>query len=339
MNKTAEELVESLRCASEGLTNALTSITVKVSFVFLATVILLSYYFAVLAIRALWNNNIFSNSTRLILIVCLLNSVVHQSTMMEIRIRQVYRSFVYSSEPCRLPFHFTDCEVELYFYYLTNYFSTYSVFSLTFDRLISYFFPKCYISYPYQVSISLLIIQLVFTLGTYYFGLYGVPKLGYVPICNYAPRLATNFVKINDFRTTIMVFCIIVTIFIYYLNVKSEKQIKRTSYSLGEQYLARENVATSQSVCILIVLQFVCISVSSFGVNYIKSIKSTLSDEEYNKIAPFVVGVTYANLCLPLVIYFKTKLTIRKRRIRIGVMTSVYGDVGEHINRLKKSWE
>lgn len=74
-------------------------------------------------------------------------------------------------------------------------------------------------------------------------------------------------------------------------------RIKRTSYSLGEQYLARENVATSQSVCILIVLQFVCISVSSFGVNYIKSIKSTLSDEEYNKIAPFVVVSCFSDLC------------------------------------------
>ncbi|CAB04702.2 Serpentine receptor class alpha-24 [Caenorhabditis elegans] len=339
MNKTAEEIVESRRCASEGLTNALTSITVKMSSVLVVTVILLSYYFARLAIRTLWKNNIFSNSTRLILLVCLLNSIIHQTTMLEIRIRQIYRSIVFASEPCRLPFHFTECEVELFVYYLTTYFSTYSVFSLAFDRLISCYTPKYYLSHQYYVSIFLLFIQLIFTLGTYYVGLYGVPPLGYEPFCNYAPKLATNFVKINDFRTLIMGICIIVTVFVYYLSVKSEKQIQQTSYSPGERYIAYENVAASQSVCILIVLQFACILISSLGVNYLRIFKSTLSDEEYNKLAPFFVGVTYANLCLPLVIHCKTKLTIRNRKLRIGVMTSMYGDVGEHINRLKKSWE
>ncbi|CAB07598.2 Serpentine receptor class alpha-17 [Caenorhabditis elegans] len=337
MNQT--ELLESLKCASEGMVKAMTSTTMKLNFVFIATVIFLSFYFAGLAIQALLRNNIFSNSTRHILIVCLLNSIVHQAVTLETRIHQVYRSFVYSSEPCRLLFHFTECEVELYFYYLTNYFSTYAVFSLTFDRLVSHYKPKYYFSHQYYVSNSLLIIQLLLSLSTYYVGLYGVPLVGYAPICYYTPRLAVNFSKINDFRTATMVFCIIVTIFIYYLSVKSEKQIHRTSYSPGERYIACENVATSQSVCILIVLQFACIMLSSFGVNYIRARESLMSEENFNKIAPFFPGVTYASLCLPLVIYFKTKLTIRNRKLRIGVMTSMYGDVGDHMNRLKKSWE
>ncbi|CAB04701.1 Serpentine receptor class alpha-23 [Caenorhabditis elegans] len=339
MNKTAEELLDSLKCASDGLASALTSVTLKFNCAFISTIVLISYCFSWLAIQALWNNNIFSNSTRLILIVCLLNSVVHQTTVMETRITQIYRSIVFASEPCEILFRSSECEIELYFYYLTNYFSTYSVFSLTFDRLISHYKSKYYHMHQYFIAISLLVLQFLLAILSFYIAYHGVPLAGYVPMCNYYPKMAVHHITINDVRTVVMVSCIIVTGFAYYLSVKSEKQIQKCSYSPGERYSAYENVTTSQSVCILIVLQFSCTMISSFGVNLLLMMQEAVSEETFTKVGAFLPGVAYANLCLPLAIYFKTKLTIQNRKLRIAVMISMYGDVGEHIARLKKSWE
>ncbi|CAB07596.1 Serpentine receptor class alpha-18 [Caenorhabditis elegans] len=340
MNKTAEEL-DSRNCASESLTNALISITMKFNFIFIITVVLISYCFTWLAIQALWKHNIFSNSTRLILIVCLLNSVVHQTTMLETRITQAYRSVVYDSEPCKLLFRSSDCVFELYLYYPTGYFSTYSVFSLTFDRLISHYKSRYYHMHQYFIATSLLVLQLLLTMFSFYIVFYGVSLAGYVPMCNFRPELTVYYGAINNVRTGVMVSCIIVTMFVYYVCVKSEKQIQKCSYSPGERYSAYENVTTSQSICISIVLQFSCIMISSFGSNLLIHItsKTTVSEEVFYAIVSFLPGVTYANLCLPLVIYFKTKLTTRNRKNRIAVMTSMYGDAGEHIDRLKRSWE
>lgn len=81
------ELIDGPKCASEGIVNAMTSIPVKISFLIIATVIFLSFYFARLAILALLRNNIFSNSTQRILLVCLVNSVFHQAATLEIRVR------------------------------------------------------------------------------------------------------------------------------------------------------------------------------------------------------------------------------------------------------------
>ncbi|CAB07597.1 Serpentine receptor class alpha-21 [Caenorhabditis elegans] len=335
---TAEEL-DSQKCASEGLTSVLTSITMKFNFLFITTVILLSYCFTWLAIRALWKNNIFSNSTRLILIACLLNSVVHQTTMLESRMRQTYRSFVFASEPCNLLYRSSDCVFELHSYYLTGYFSTYSVCSLAFDRLVSHYKSKFYHTHQYFIAVSLLVLQLLLTLVSFYIAYYGVHLAGYVPVCIHYPRLAVHYSTVNTVRTVVMVCCLVVTGFIYYLSVKSEKQIQKSSYSPGKRYTAYENVTTSQSVCILIVLKLFCNMLSSIGINLLLLMGEVVSEGTFVLVALFLPGVTYANLCLPLVIYFKTKLIIRNRKFRIAVMTSMYGDAGEHIDRLKKSWE
>nr|pir hypothetical protein F28C12.3 - Caenorhabditis elegans [Caenorhabditis elegans] len=291
MNKTAEELLDSRKCASEGLTNALTSFMMKMNFSFIVT------------------------------------------------IRQIYRSIVYAAEPCKLLYLSSDCVFELHFYYLTNYFSTYSVFSLTFDRLISHYKSKFYHINQYFIAISLLVFQLFLTLLSFYIAFYGVPLAGYIPMCTYHPALSVYYSTINNVRTGVMVSCIIVTIFVYYLSVNLEKRIQKTSYSPGERYSAYENVTTSKSVCILIVLQFSCIMISSFGVNLLMMSEKSMSEKVFHTIVPFLPGVTYANLCLPLVIFIQTTLTIRTRKMRIAVMTSMYGDVKDHMNRLKKSWE
>ncbi|CAB07602.2 Serpentine receptor class alpha-22 [Caenorhabditis elegans] len=339
MNKTAEDLLDSLKCASKDLSSALTSVTIKFNCIFISTIVLISYCFILLAIQALLRHNIFSNSTRLILIVCLLNSVVHQTTMMETRVRQIYRSFLFASDPCKLLYRSSDCVVDLYFFFLTGYFSTYSVFSLTSDRLVSHYKSKFYHTHQYFIAISLLVIQLLLTLVSFYIAFYGVSLAGYVSVCIQYPKAAVQYGTINTVRTMVMVCCLIVTGFTYYLSVKSEKQIQKISYSPGERYSAYENITTSQSVCIFIILQLSCVMLTSIGMNLLLMMGEAMSEGTFTTIALFLPGITYANLCLPLVIYFKTKLTIRNRKFRIAVMTSMYGDAGEHIARLKKSWE
>lgn len=85
MNKTTEQL-DSESCASGGLAKALTSPIMKINFVCIISIIIISYYFFYLVVKTLIKNNIFSNCTRALLIFCSINSIVHQTTMMEVRV-------------------------------------------------------------------------------------------------------------------------------------------------------------------------------------------------------------------------------------------------------------
>ncbi|CAL2032478.1 unnamed protein product [Caenorhabditis brenneri] len=258
--------------------------------------------------------------------------------MMEIRIRQFYRSILNNGDRCQIQFHSSECLIELYFYYITNYFSTYSVLSLTFDRYLSYKFPSFYFSNQYLVSIGLILIQFILAIGTHLIGFFGVPLAGYVPMCTYPPQLATHFDAINKFRTLIMVLSIVITIFIFYLNAKNERKIHHKSYNTKTRYTAFENMTTSKSVCTLIIVQFSCIMISSFGVTIIRKFEYLMSQEMYHTIIPFLPGVTYANLCLPIVIHYTTKRTIRNRKNKIEEMTSTNGDQDTHMKWLTEVW-
>uniref|UniRef100_A0A1I7TUY9 G_PROTEIN_RECEP_F1_2 domain-containing protein n=1 Tax=Caenorhabditis tropicalis TaxID=1561998 RepID=A0A1I7TUY9_9PELO len=337
MNKTAEQLDGEV-CAPDGLHRALTSSLMKINSAFITSVIILSYVYSYKALKTLLRQNIFSNCTRIILIVCSINSIIHQTTMMEIRIRQTTRSITRYDSPCGIQFHSSECIIELYLYYITNFFSTYSVFSLTFDRFISYKFPSFYLSKQTKIAVVLLFIQLCLALGTYCFGFLGVSYAGYVPMCTYPPRLAKNFDTINTFRTVIMVASIAITLIILYLSVKIERKIHQENYNTKTRYNAFENMTTSKSICVMIILQFVCIIISSFGVTIIRSFEYLIPQEIYHTIVPFLPGVTYANLCLPVVIYYTTKRTIRRRKNKIGEMTSTNGNVESHIKWLKETW-
>ncbi|KAF1766352.1 hypothetical protein GCK72_006309 [Caenorhabditis remanei] len=337
MNKTAEQLEKEV-CASDGLFKALTSTFMKINCVFICSIILISYLFSYKALRILWNHNIFSNCTRLIFFIGSINSIIHQTTMMEIRIRQINRSIVTEIDHCGILFHSPECAVDLYFYYITNFFTTYSVFSLTLDRLIAWKFSSVYLKYQYTIAIILLTIQLIFAVGTYFFGFLGVPLAGYVPMCTYPPRLASDFDAINIIRTVVMVFSIIVLLIIFRSNVKTEKKVHQHSFNTKTRYTAFENMTTSKSVCTLIIIQFLCISISSFGVTLIRKVESFMSEEVYHTIVPFLPGVTYANLCLPVIVYYKTKQTIRRRKEAIDKMTSAPGDVESHMKWLNETW-
>ncbi|CAO4364737.1 unnamed protein product [Caenorhabditis nigoni] len=337
MNKTAEQLDKEI-CAPDGLHKALTSPIMKINFTFIISVIITSYVFSYKALRTLLKHNIFSNCTRIILFVCSINSIVHQTTMMEIRVRQIFRSIVWDQDPCHILFHSSECVVDLYFYYITNYFSTYAVFSLTSDIFISYKFPVFYLSNQYTVSVILLIIQFILAVGTYLFGFLGVPLAGYVPMCTYPPKLTSNFDLINEFRTFVMVLCIGITLVILYFSVKTERMIHQKSYDTRARYTAFENMTTSKSVCTLIVIQFLCIMISSFGVTVIRKFEVIIPQEIYHTIVPFLPGVTYANLCLPIVIYYRTIQAIRRRKTRIVTITSAPADVESHIKWLNETW-
>lgn len=158
----------------------------------------------------------------------------------KIQIRQIYRSIVFDEDHCHILFNSSECVFELYFYYMTNYFSTYSVFSLTFDRfqrhsnflkiwcntyrLIACYFPKLYIKTENLITITLLIIQFSLTVGTHFYAYLGVPLAGYVPMCSYPPQLAIRFDTVNKVRTLVMSCCIVVTLTILYFNIKAEKR-------------------------------------------------------------------------------------------------------------------
>lgn len=159
--------------------------------------------------------------------------------------------------------------------------------------------------HQYFIATSLLVLQLLLTMFSFYIVFYGVSLAGYVPMCNFRPELTVYYGAINNVRTGVMVSCIIVTMFVYYVCVKSEKQwvsyryqmnfwqsfrIQKCSYSPGERYSAYENVTTSQSICISIVLQFSCIMISSFGSNLLIHItsKTTVSEEVFYAIVSFL---------------------------------------------------
>ncbi|UMM16891.1 hypothetical protein L5515_013713 [Caenorhabditis briggsae] len=95
---------------------------------------------------------------------------------------------------------------------------------------------------------------------------------------------------------------------------------------------------TSKSVCTLIVIQFSSILISSFGVTIIRKFEPVIPQEIFHTIIPFLPGVTYANLCLPVVIYYRTIQAIRRRKTRIVTITSASADVESHIKWLNETW-
>ena len=65
-------------------------------------------------------------------------------------------------------------------------------------------------------------------------------------------------------------------------------RVHQHSFNTKTRYTAFENMTTSKSVCTLIIIQFLCISISSFGVTLIRKVESFMSEEVYHTMVPFL---------------------------------------------------
>uniref|UniRef100_A0A1I7TUX3 Serpentine receptor class gamma n=1 Tax=Caenorhabditis tropicalis TaxID=1561998 RepID=A0A1I7TUX3_9PELO len=74
------------KCASEELLISLTSSLMMTNHCFIILVIFVSLFATVFALRKLWKQNIFSNGTRILLLSAIVNGVIHQLTVAEIRV-------------------------------------------------------------------------------------------------------------------------------------------------------------------------------------------------------------------------------------------------------------
>uniref|UniRef100_A0A8R1DWE4 Uncharacterized protein n=1 Tax=Caenorhabditis japonica TaxID=281687 RepID=A0A8R1DWE4_CAEJA len=133
-NQSAEEL-EEVKCTSDAVFKVQKSIWMKVNFVFTFLIIISTFVMSVMAAKILKLRNVFSNGTRFLLMVTLLNANINQASMFEIRLRHLYRVLMYSDDACKISFHSPDCAYDQSIFAFTTNLSTLLVCALTFDRI------------------------------------------------------------------------------------------------------------------------------------------------------------------------------------------------------------
>uniref|UniRef100_A0A8R1DXQ2 Uncharacterized protein n=1 Tax=Caenorhabditis japonica TaxID=281687 RepID=A0A8R1DXQ2_CAEJA len=84
-NQSAEEL-EEMQCTSEDMLKAQNSIWMKINFAFTYIIIFATFVMSVVAAKILKLRNVFSNGTRFLLLITLLNANVNQAVLLEIRV-------------------------------------------------------------------------------------------------------------------------------------------------------------------------------------------------------------------------------------------------------------
>ncbi|CAI5441130.1 unnamed protein product [Caenorhabditis angaria] len=337
-NQTAEEL-DKQRCTSQGKFLALTSFLMRFNYIFTFSIIFLTIFMSFKAVKLLIKRNIFSNSTRILLLSILFNANLYQLNMFEIRTRSFYRSFVYSNEPCQIEFHSSECFLDQTIYSFTNVLYALLIFCLTIDRFISLQFSKFYEKINESLAIFCVLLSIITAILINIWQFSDIPLVGYVPQCFYSPQLGLNrFDDINNYTIIFIMFNLFITLSILCGNLRKDRLIRTTSFDTKSKYQSFESLQTTKSICTMIFTQFLFLSLLSISASLIRHFESSMSEQTFHEFVPFIIGVVYGNLSIPCLIIYKTNQVIENRRKSIGSMTTTSHNVDSHMHSLKSMW-
>uniref|UniRef100_A0A8R1DFY4 Uncharacterized protein n=1 Tax=Caenorhabditis japonica TaxID=281687 RepID=A0A8R1DFY4_CAEJA len=328
------------KCATEGVHSALTSWLLMANHAFLLTVTVASFLLTINAFRMLWRHNIFPNCTRILLLSALTNGVIHQCTMAEIRVRAIIHAITYSSDPCSIQFHASECIAENIFYYFTNIFSSNCLVSLFIDRLLSLRLHSAYSNHQILAAIFFMFFQMGSSVVTMLYVFSGDMLTGYVPMCFYPlPSILKQFYWMNEFRMYGLVVVFVLSLAILFHNKHRENRMIHNVYDTESRYKSYESVLTTGAVCIIISTQVVCLVFASAGTALLHNLKTKISEPLFHSLLPFLAGLTYSNFFLPIIISTRTQQIINQRYKAIGRITLQREGFDEHFAALDISWE
>ncbi|CAP25055.1 Protein CBR-SRA-31 [Caenorhabditis briggsae] len=324
------------KCASEVIQMTLRSALMMFNHIFILLVITASFFVNVFTVKKLYNHNIFPEGTRILLWSAIGNGCIHQITVAEIRLITIYRVLVHGSDRCTILFPSSGCVYEQYFYYYTNFFTSFCCISLFFDRLLS---TNC-IAYQYKYKFFVMIFltfQTILPLFILIWVYSNGNTDGYVAMCNYPPMsVAWKYFYINRLRLVILGTFFILSICIFYYNKNVEKKIIHKIYDTVSRYKSYENVLATKAVCIIIVSQTACLVITATGT---EQIRKFFSPTMMDPLTGFMTGVTYCNFCLPIIILYQTSQIIQRRKRAIHELTDQTKDSSnEHFISLRNAW-
>ncbi|CAL2032455.1 unnamed protein product [Caenorhabditis brenneri] len=326
------------KCASPELLSSLSSSLIMTNHCFILIVIVISFFATFFALQKLKKQNIFPNCTRTLLWSAIFNGVVHQLTVAEIRIKTIFRTISYVSEPCSIQFQSTECIVENSVYYYTNLFTSLCCISLFFDRLFS-IHSKYSKNYKW-IIITFLVFQTVAPIFILYWVYYGAQYTGYVAMCNYPPGLtARRFYIMNNFRLYILGTFFFLSLALFCYNKIQEKRTVHKVYDTKSRYNTYENLLASQVVCIIVSVQAACLVITATGTEKIHTWSDIIP---YSLVAPltgFMTGLTYSNFFLPIIICYQTNRIIKRRYCKIKKVRKEKSKFLEHFAALDRLWQ
>ncbi|KAF1756280.1 hypothetical protein GCK72_012733 [Caenorhabditis remanei] len=340
-NQTASEL-DGYRCTSSGIFEAQTSIWMKINFVFTFPLIFITFYTSIFAYRRLKYRNVYSSGTQFILYAVLFNANLNQLVYCVIRIRHLFQIINYSSDPCLIEFHSTECFYDNSLYMFSNYFATWLVCSLTFDRFLAFYARKLYVEQEKSKRIAMMLVAgaILFTLIGHALIYFGVNRAGYVPSCQYPPHLALNgFAIMTNLKIMFTIANCVVIVVLLFLIIRKDRIIRQSVYDTNTRYSSYENVLTTKSVLIIAVAQLFFSCLSSVAVTIVRTFEAGMSEYTYHILTQYVTGLLYGNLSIPILIYLKTTQCVQLRHRRISKMTKQPDVLESRMLSLKNMWE
>ncbi|CAA22070.3 G-protein coupled receptors family 1 profile domain-containing protein [Caenorhabditis elegans] len=340
-NQTATEL-ELFRCTSSGILEAMNSIWIKINFFLSTSIILLTFFASIYAVRVLKFHNVYSSGTQFLLFSLLISVNFNQMVYLVIQVRLQIQIWKYSDDPCQIEFPSTECYYDNSLYMFTSYLVTWLVFSLTFDRFLAFCLLKLYSKPQISRNVSKVLVgmSLIFTFIGHILVYGGVSRAGYVPTCQYPPQLALGaFQKMTHLKIVFTILnCVVILILLCFI-VKRDRRICHSIYDTNTRYSSFENVLTTKSILVIAVTHLIFSCLSSVAVTIARAFEIGLSEYTFHTMTQFIAGPLYGNLSIPVLIYRKTSQCIEYRRKTIIKLTTQADEVDSRMMSLKKMWE
>ncbi|PIC43586.1 hypothetical protein B9Z55_004266 [Caenorhabditis nigoni] len=314
-------------------------------------------------IRFMRKHPIFNESTTLLLYLALLFALIHDTAHVGLQWSLMYRSFVYSDDPCRIFFFSDDCvnSGRTLFFGISGLIYIHS--ALTLDGLIATFLPSIYYKYHSWPGRVLAVLTIIVNIFVQFLVLPG-KETGddYLPSCQFFKKQDAEKANLWLMSSIILtISSLLINLGLLYVNkmhskrtdyladdesavlghylTEYDEKMYRTRYDVQFQYQRSEAIMTSKSISVLVIAQISALLIYAGGSYIFRLLRESIPVSLYNNVVIWVYATSYATVTLPLLIIFCIKYVRRHRQRTIHHITNQVESQEKRMNELKMLWE
>ncbi|PIC43587.1 hypothetical protein B9Z55_004266 [Caenorhabditis nigoni] len=263
-------------------------------------------------IRFMRKHPIFNESTTLLLYLALLFALIHDTAHVGLQWSLMYRSFVYSDDPCRIFFFSDDCvnSGRTLFFGISGLIYIHS--ALTLDGLIATFLPSIYYKYHSWPGRVLAVLTIIVNIFVQFLVLPG-KETGddYLPSCQFFKKQDAEKANLWLMSSIILtISSLLINLGLLYVNkmhskrtdyladdesavlghylTEYDEKMYRTRYDVQFQYQRSEAIMTSKSISVLVIAQISALLIYAGGSYIFRLLRESIPVSLYNNVVIWV---------------------------------------------------
>ncbi|EGT51858.1 hypothetical protein CAEBREN_07042 [Caenorhabditis brenneri] len=329
--------MSNITCATTVELDRLASLNFLISQIVDLIAVLITLGSSVFTVKMIMTKSIFQNSTIILLLLNLFYAVLYQVIYGIEAAIVIYKHFFMQDHPCELLQLESNCAS-----YLKALLGAASGMILCqtgmiLERTFATFLHNYESKKSLIIGSSIAIFIFIVSSQTGRIVYWDDSLSGAVLACFVFPKQTSwRSTKYFFVCTAVTVFNLVISIILKRYNKKLEYQIR---FKISARFHKREVIESTGTICFLTFTQFIFMFIYSFGVSFMKTIRSYIEPGTYFFWVVWFYTVPFIAMLFPLLLMYRIRSTRAKRSQKIIGISNKKLTQEEHINQIKSMWK